>query len=132
MTEKTDRYEHWDELAVGATMPDCPPWCVDCEDLSDDIPGSRFHNGVDSPRIPARVDMAWSENYILVRTSFCDVYPPLREPTVSDTNARIELCLGEEWMTASMLPADARRLAEEILQRVDEIEHSPDTRLPHR
>jgi hypothetical protein len=29
-----------------------------------------------------------------------------------------------------MSPADARRLAQEILQRVDEIEHSPDTRPP--
>ena len=128
----TDRYEHWDELAAGATMPNCPPWCVNCEDLSDDIPGSRFHNGVDSPRIPALVDIAGAENYLLVRTSFCDVYPPLRMPTVSDTNARIELCLGEERMTAYLLPADARRLAEEILQRIDEIERSPDTRLAHR
>lgn len=122
------RYQHWDELAAGATMPTCPAWCVDCEDLSDDMPGSRFHNGADSPRIPAHVQIAGMENYIMVRSSFCDEYPPLRVPVVSDDSGGIELCLGEKWMTARMLPADARRLAEEILQRVDEIEHTPDTR----
>jgi hypothetical protein len=127
----TYREEHWDELAVGATMPNCPPWCVDCEDLSDDIPGSRFHNGAASPRIRASVDVSGRENYVLVRSSFCDLYPPLRVPVVSDDSGCIELCLGEERMTARMTSADARRLAQEILRRVDEIDHSPETRPPY-
>ena len=111
-------------------MPNCHPWCVDCEDISDDIPGSRFHNGAASPRIPAAVTLAGRENYVTVRSSFCDLYPPLRVPVVSDDRGCIEVCLGEEWPAARMSPANARRLAQEILRRVDEVEHTPDTRLP--
>ena len=47
-----------------ATMPTCPPWCVDCWDLSDDLPGSRFHHGEPTPLIPARVEIAGVDNYI--------------------------------------------------------------------
>jgi hypothetical protein len=54
--------------------------------------------------------------------------PPLRLPVASDHTACIELCLGEKQAAAYMLPQDARRLAEEILKRVDEIEHTPNTR----
>jgi hypothetical protein len=121
------RYQHWDELAANATMPTCPPWCVDCQDLSSDIPGSRLHNGVFSPRIPAHVQIGGCEDYMLVRSSFHDMYPPLRLPVESDRTGCVELCLGED-SAALLLPQDARRLAEEILKRVDEIEHTPDTR----
>ena len=111
-----------------ATMPTCPPWCVDCWDLSDDLPGSRYHHGEPTPPIPARAEMAGVDNYIKVRTSFCDVLPELRRPGLSDDTARVDLCLGERDVTASLAPADARRLAEAILNRVEAIEHSPSTR----
>jgi len=72
--------------------------------------------------------MAGVDNYIKVRTSFCDVLPELRRPGLSDDTARVDLCLGERDVTASLAPADARRLAEAILNRVEAIEHSPSTR----
>jgi len=74
------------------------------------------------------VDIAGTDNYVRVSTSFCDVLPALRRPHFSDDTARVGLCLGERDTTASLLPADARRLAMEILQQVDAIERTPDTR----
>jgi hypothetical protein len=111
-----------------ATMPTCPPWCVDCWDLSDDLPGSRFHHGEPTPPIPARVQIGGVDNDIRVRTSFCDVLPELRRPGLSDDTARVDLCLGERDVTASLAADDARRLAQAILQQVETIERSPSTR----
>jgi hypothetical protein len=111
-----------------ATMPVCPPWCVDCWDLSDDLPGSRYHHGEPTPPIPARMEIAGIDNYLKVRSSFCDVLPQLRRPGLSDDTARVDLCVGQRDVLASLAPDDARRLAQEILRRVEAIEGSPDTR----
>ena len=64
----------------------------------------------------------------MVRSSFFDMYPPLRLPNAADDTGCIEVCLGEESPTACMLAQDARTLAEEILRRVDELERMPNTR----
>ena len=45
-----------------------------------------------------------------------------------DDTARVDLCLGEREATVSLAPADARRLAQAILQQIEAIEGSPDTR----
>ena len=124
----SDRHGNDNAQVVEATMPTCPPWCVDCWDLSDDLPGSRFHHGAPTPPIPALVDIAGADNDVRVRTSFCDVLPALRRPHFSDDTARVELCLGGRDTTASLMPGDARRLAMEILQQVEAIERTPDTR----
>lgn len=124
----SDRHGNNGTQVAEATMPTCPPWCVDCWDLSDDLPGSRYHHGAPTRPIPALVDLAGFDNSVRVRTGLCDVEPPLRRPGFSDECARVEVCLGGLETAASLLPADARRLALEILQRVDAIERSPDTR----
>ena len=118
-----------DAPAAEATMPICPPWCVSCRDISSDLPGSRIHHGATSAPIPALIDIT-DDKHVRVRTVFCDVYPPLRQPPpVCEDTARIALCVSDHEVIA-LLPSDARQLAAEILQRADEIERSPSTRPP--
>jgi len=62
------------------------------------------------------MEIAGIDNYIKVRSSFCDVLPELRRPGLSDDTARVDLCVGQRDVLASLAPADARRLAQEILQ----------------
>jgi hypothetical protein len=109
-------------------MPTCPPWCVECWDLSDDLPGSRYHHSEPTPPIPIRTDLTALDDSLTVRISYCDVLPELRRPGLSDDTARIDICVNERDVAASLTPADARELALAILRRVEAIEHSPDTR----
>jgi hypothetical protein len=110
---------------VATATPPCPPWCVDYEDLDEDL---RAHKGVASPRIPAVGDFPGDDEYVVVRALFLDAYPPHRPE--ADHMPKVELCLGAERACVDLLPADARQLARELLRRADEIERGMGTRQP--
>src|SRR2546421_11642158 len=84
-----------------ATMPTCPPWCIDCWDLSDDLPGSRFHHGEPTPPIPARVEISGFAKSLRISTSLCDVLQESRRPGLSDDTARVDLWLSDGDVVAS-------------------------------
>jgi len=119
-----------DDTMADAAPPTCPPWCVDCWDISDDLPGSRFHHGQPTPPIPALVDISGSLDQVSVQISFCDVSPQLHRAHLNDDTARVDICLSNGDAIVSLLPADARHLAQTILRHAKIIESSPSTRPP--